>query len=97
MLPTLIVTLREGFEAALVIGIILSYLHRVGLSSESKKVWIGTITAIVLSVIGGFGVFLLLGSTTEGLFQQLLEGFAITTAVVVLTYMVFLGTFVLFI
>lgn len=89
MLATLIVTLREGVEAALIIGIILSYLHKIGLEREGRKVWLGTALATVLSIVGGFGVFLIMGTTTEGLFQQLLEGFAMLTAVIVLTYMVF--------
>lgn len=89
MVATLIVTLREGFEAALIIGIILSYLHKVGMIKETRKVWIGTALALLLSVVGGVGVFTIMETTSEGLFQQLLEGVALMTAVVVLTYMVF--------
>lgn len=89
MLPTFIITLREGFEAALVIGIIISYLHKVGIPSETKKVWLGTGLAVLLSLIGGFAVYAIFKTTTEGLFQQLLEGIAMSIAVVVLTYMVF--------
>jgi high-affinity iron transporter len=89
MLATLIITLREGFEAALIIGIILSYLYKVGLAQETRKVWIGTVLATLMSVVGGFGVFIIMETTAEGLFQQLLEGFAMMIAVIVLTYMVF--------
>ncbi|PYP85177.1 MAG: DUF2318 domain-containing protein [Candidatus Angelobacter sp. Gp1-AA117] len=53
MLQALIVTLREGVEAALIIGITLAYLSKIGRSDLRKTVYWGLVTAFVGSVAGG--------------------------------------------
>ncbi len=52
MLSALVIALREGVEAALVIGIILIYLGRTGRAHLSRHVWIGVAAAIVASFGG---------------------------------------------
>src|SRR5438270_3996190 len=52
MLQALIVTLREGVEAALIIGITLAYLARIGRSDLRKIVYWALISAFVGSVAG---------------------------------------------
>ena len=52
MLQALIVTLREGVEAALIIGITLAYLAKIGRSDLRKTVYWGLVTAFVGSVAG---------------------------------------------
>ena len=52
MLSSLIITFRETLEAALVVGIILSYLLRIGQSKYNNIVYLGVISGIVASVIG---------------------------------------------
>src|ERR671932_438945 len=47
MLGSLFVTLREGFEAALVIGIVLAYLRRSGAADRSRHVWAGVATWMI--------------------------------------------------
>ncbi len=54
MIDALIITLREGLEAALVIGLILVYLRRIGRTDLSKFAYIGLILAIIASGIGAF-------------------------------------------
>jgi len=61
MLEALVVTLREGVEAALVVGIILAYLRKVGKEALKGYVYRGLIAAIVFSILGavafqGFGL-----------------------------------------
>lgn len=52
MIESLVVTLREGIEAALVVGIILAYLKRTGKTELSRYVYIGLGAAIVASILG---------------------------------------------
>ena len=50
MLSAFLVALREGVEAALVVGIILVYLSRTGRSHLARFVWYGVATAAALSL-----------------------------------------------
>lgn len=52
MLQALIVTLREGIEAALIVGITLAYLTKIGRTDLRKTVYAGLITAFIGSVAG---------------------------------------------
>ena len=51
MLPTLVIGLREGLEAALIVGIIAAFLRKNGKSLV--PMWIGVTAAVVLSVAVG--------------------------------------------
>jgi high-affinity iron transporter len=53
-LPIFIVTLREGFEAALVVGIVLAYLKQAQQSQLNRWVWQGVSGGIMASVLVGF-------------------------------------------
>ena len=88
MLSSLLIILREGLEAALIIGIILAYLSRTGNRQGFKPVWLGTGLAIVVSLLVGGIIYLVAGEMsgrTEGIF----EGIAMFVAVGVLTWMIF--------
>ena len=50
MLSALLIALREGVEAALVVGIILVYLSRTGRSHLGRFVWYGVTAAAALSL-----------------------------------------------
>ncbi|HXB20702.1 MAG TPA: Fe-S-containing protein [Candidatus Solibacter sp.] len=52
MLQALIVTLREGIEAALIVGITLAYLTKIGRTDLRKAVYAGLIAAFTGSVAG---------------------------------------------
>ena len=83
-----LVTLREGLEAALIVGIILAYLRRTGNRASFRQVWAGVAAALVVSAgLGGVLFFTVgeLGGRTE----QLFEGITMLTAVAVLTWMIF--------
>jgi len=54
MLEAFIVTLREGIEAALVVGIFMIYLHGLGREDLQRYVFAGLGAAIVASLGGGF-------------------------------------------
>ncbi len=85
MAGALVITLREGLEAALIVSIMLAYLSRTGRSRESAAVWIGVALASLVSVVAGYAVFTAIGSL-EGQTEQLFEGIALLAAVGVLTY-----------
>lgn len=56
MLPTFVIGLREGLEAALIVGIIAAFLARQGRRDALRQVWAGVLAAVVLCL--GFGVAL---------------------------------------
>lgn len=87
MIAPLLITLREGLEASLILGIVLAYLVRTGNGARSAHVWTGTGAAIVVSVLVGIGIFFTVGEL-EGAPEQIFEGSAMLLAVAVLTYMV---------
>lgn len=87
MVAPLLITLREGLEAALIIGIVLAYLARTGNGHRSAPIWAGTAAAILVSVIAGVAIFLTVGEL-EGAAEQIFEGTAMLLAVAMLTYMV---------
>jgi len=83
-----LVMLREGLEAALIIGIILAYLAKTGNGDKFGVVWMGSGLAVLMSVIVGTGIFVTAGEFT-GRAKQLFEGTAMFSAAGVLTYMIF--------
>ncbi len=60
MIPTFVITLREGVEASLIVGIIAAFLVKEGRRDAMRQMWIGvaiaialcTAVAIVLDVVG---------------------------------------------
>ena len=53
MFQALVVTLREGVEAALIVGITLVYLAKIGRTDLRKTVYAALITALLGSIAGG--------------------------------------------
>ena len=92
-LPTFFVTLREGFEAALVVGIVMACLKKAEQTQLYRWVYLGIVAGIVASVAVGF---LLSGvvagvETAGGIYapvvKQLLEGIFGLVAIAMLTWM----------
>lgn len=52
MLSALVVTLREGVEAALIVGITLVYLSKIGRSDLRRTVYFALIAALIGSIVG---------------------------------------------
>jgi high-affinity iron transporter len=53
MIPTFLITLREGVEAALVVGIVLAYLSKAGRSELNRWVYWGIAAGLLASVLIG--------------------------------------------
>ena len=58
---TFVVTLREAFEAALLLGIVYSYLDKTGTRSQYRRVTVGAALGVVASVGLGMAVSVLSG------------------------------------
>ena len=88
MLPSLLIMVREGFEAALIVALVFAYLRRIGRLDMARATWLGVLGAIGVSVAVGLVVHLTVG-TLEG--EARLHAFAgiSLAAAGVLTWMVF--------
>lgn len=88
MLASFLLSLREGIEAALIIGIVLGALRKMKRSEMIPAVWYGTITALAVSLVAGIALTAF-GLSLEGAAEQIFEGIAMLLAAGVLTWMIF--------
>jgi len=88
MLASFLLSLREGIEAALIIGIVLGALRKLNRSEMGPAVWYGAIGAIVVSLLTGI-MLTAFGLSLEGAAEQIFEGIAMLLAAAVLTWMIF--------
>ena len=88
MLSTFIIALREGLEAALIVGILLAYLTKTHRFHLRKALWIGVALAVAMSLALGA----ILSFTSHELTPYSEEAFAgimAVVAVALVTWMVF--------
>jgi high-affinity iron transporter len=83
-----VVVLREGFEASLVVGIVLAFLERTGRRDGFAAVWVGVAAALVLSFVVGAALFAV-GAELEGPSEAVFEGTVMLVAAGLLTWMIF--------
>ncbi|MGO4004171.1 MULTISPECIES: iron uptake transporter permease EfeU [Pseudomonas] len=88
MLVPFLIMLREGIEAALIVGIIASYLKQTGRGQWLPAVWIGVFLAAALALLVGGGLELLSAEFPQKQ-QELFEGVIGLVAVAILSSMVF--------
>ncbi len=88
MASSFLIMLREGLEAALIVGILLAYLAKTGNRDKQGAAWTGVGLAVVVSILAGAVIFGTAGEL-EGRAEQLFEGAATLAAAAVLTYMIF--------
>jgi high-affinity iron transporter len=88
VLPTFVIGLREGLEAALIVGIIAAFLSQQGRRDALRQVWIGTGVAVLLCL--GIGIALqVLSRELPQRQQEGLETVVGAIAVAMVSYMVF--------
>ena len=80
--------LREGIEAALIVGIIASYLRQTGRGEWMPAVWIGVFLAAALALFVGGGLEMVSAEFPQKQ-QELFEGLVGLLAVIILSSMVF--------
>ncbi len=83
-----VLALREGLEAALIVSVAMGVLHRAHLRSLRGSVWLGVVSAVVISLLVGGGLAAA-GAALEGTAEQLFEGVTMLLAASVLTWMIF--------
>ncbi len=92
-LPTFLVTLREGFEAALVVGIVLAALARSGQQQFQRWAYGGIFAGLLASVLFGFGLETLLQTlqiaypSVAPILQPALKALIGVVAVILLSWM----------
>ena len=85
-LSALLISLREGTEMAIVVGILLAYLRKIG-ARGAGWVWAGVGAAVAVS-LGFLAVLNALGASFEGTTEQVFEGVTMILAAVFLTWMI---------
>lgn len=87
MITGSLITIREGLEAFLIIGILLGYLTKIGQPRLKVHIWIGAGAAILISILLT-AAFQALAIQFEGDAAELFEAGVALLAVGVLTWMV---------
>jgi high-affinity iron transporter len=87
MLASFLLALREGLEGALIVGILLGTLTKLGRTRAKTAIWSGTGFAILLSIIAGY-VLNLLGGSFEGRAEEIFEGITMLVAAGILTWVI---------
>jgi high-affinity iron transporter len=82
MVESFIITLREGIEIALVVGILIVYLRKIGRPSLVVSVYLGLALALLASVVGGIILNRL------AIDQEILEGYFLLAAALFVISMV---------
>lgn len=84
VVQSLLILLREGVEALLVIAALMAYLRKAGAADKVLYIWLGSITALIASVLTAWGLQNLIASS--GAARETLEGVTMLVAALLLSY-----------
>jgi high-affinity iron transporter len=88
MLPTYLLSLREGLEAALIIGIVLGAIKKIRRNDLAPAVWLGTLIAFGISILTAI-ILTSFGMSLEDPGEAIFEGITMLIAASILTWMIF--------
>ena len=87
MIASFVITFRETLEAALIVGIVLSYLARTEQTRFNRVVYLGVAAAIIASIAGAL-LFTNLAGGFTGRAEQIFEGVTMLIGAALLTTMI---------
>jgi high-affinity iron transporter len=83
-----LILFREGLEIVLILGIVLTWLHKQGrLKQDARWVWWGALAAVAISILGGYGLAVLQESLGKG-YDKLVEAIMLFVACGFILYLV---------
>ena len=87
MIAGYLLGLREGLEAALILGVTFGVLNRLRRRELAPAAWRGVAAATVISALGAL-VLLSVGARLEGPTEEIFEGLTMLSAAGILTWMI---------
>jgi len=87
MFASFVLALREGLEAALLIGLLLGTLKKLGHTEYQRMIWFGAGLAIIVSGAAGY-LFNVLGASFEGRNEEIFEGITMLLAAGLLAWVI---------
>lgn len=87
MVSTILVALREGLEAALIVGIVYSIIQKFDQKGLRKPLWLGVIAAIIISAAIAL-ILRIVGLELKGNAEKIFEGFSLLVAAGMLMWMI---------
>ena len=84
----LLIGLREGLEATLIVSILLAHVTRLGRTDQRRSIWLGTVTAVLLAFSIGIGLQLTSSTLSESA-AELFAGSMGLATVGLVTWMIF--------
>jgi len=88
MLPTYLLSLREGLEAALIIGIVLGAVNKIRRNDLMLTVWLGVLSTVGVSILTAI-LLTSFGMSLEDPAEAIFEGITMLIAAGILTWMIF--------
>jgi high-affinity iron transporter len=87
MIAGYLLGLREGLEAALILGVTFGVLQRMRRSELAPSAWLGVGVAVAVSILAAVVLFSV-GAELEGRAEALFEGMTMLLAAAILTWMI---------